>query len=346
MHAKPSDFDASASESASESSPISTSTKGKKGGKGKSLVIVTAANSQYQEWQKRTAIYHIQKQMPDTPLVTVVAKDLGPNHPLATTVDCALPYMGCPAYEYEGVGRTLVPGDDFIVYNRAHSMNRAMEENYETWKADGIETILLIEPDMILMRDLSDIHPKRGSPIGHEFFYMIDGPIKERVISHCTPNPEYYRPVGLPMAIHIDDFKELLPLWIEKTIAVRTQEWGWDNGAKSWIADMWGMTCAFADLKINATASHIGLHTNADKKWDDSAWAIHYTFFAASGDESYRFEKRDWTVGAPRPRPYGPIPHEGTDALSILFADALDEALVAVYGTTDKTKYANGEVGQ
>lgn len=169
---------------------------------------------------------------------------------------------------------------------------------------------------------------------------MQMSPYYAKLIPQCTPYPEYYSPIGLPMVLHIDDLMEILPRWVEKTKLIRSSKWAYDEqGRPSWLADMISLCCVLCDLKMRVLAKPTAPEPPMDPDMVDDAYSfgLHWTFNTKNGD--YYFEKRDWWMGAPLPRPFGPLPREGSSALQIIFADTMDEALVAAYGKTDQRKY-------
>ncbi|KNC47355.1 uncharacterized protein AMSG_03789 [Thecamonas trahens ATCC 50062] len=325
----------------------SNGTRWRKGGK--TMVVLHVANGKYQEWQMRTALYSLRKYNPEIKIVTLLAmQNKVEDNPYAWEKDCSLgPYSGCPMEVfYEDY--TFTAGDEFVVYNRARHLMKFISELRER-QAQGIDAeytnIILWEPDMTCLRSLDGIVAEPEKPIGHQFWYMEEYHIPRcnNIAKACSMRTDKPPPVGLPMAIHVDDLHTVLGLWIQKTILVRTSDWGKDpdSGTSSWIADMWGLACAFADLgwEVEYT-TRIGPHSGMD--FDHTVypetWAVHYTFLSEFKDKGWRLEKRDWWMGAPLPRPFPPIPDEANDLQKRWFAE-WHEALMATYEPDSRETY-------
>lgn len=202
---------------------------------------------------------------------------------------------------------TYTAGDDFVVYNRARHMQAYINELRRN-QSLGIDAdytnIIIWEPDMLCLRALDDFRAEPERPIGHRYWYMEeDIPRVVNIASRCSVRSTKPPPVGAPMAFHIDDLAMILTTWIEKTILVRTAPWAQDPDSHlpSWIADMWGLGCALADVDWNVTVSldvapEPG--TPFDKSYSPTSFAMHYTFLSEWRDPAnwetivWRMEKR------------------------------------------------------
>ena len=315
---------------------------------GKTMVILHLANGMYQKWQMKVALYSLRKYNPDIKIVSLLAmQNEVEGNPYAWEKNCDEEWSGCPM-EVFTEDYTFTAGDEFVVYNRARHLMKFVSELRKK-QAQGIDAeytnIILWEPDMTCLRNLDDVKAEPQKPIGNRYWYMEEYQYDrcKNIAESCSFRTKRPPPIGPPLAIHIDDLHTVLGLWIEKTILVRTSDWGKDPdaGTSSWIADMWGLSCAIADLGWEVEISDkIGPHSGIDlfQTIHPESWAIHWTFLSEFKDKNWRMEKRDWWMGAPVPRPFPPIPDEANPLQKRWWAE-FHEALMATHEPDSREKY-------
>ena len=311
-----------------------TSTTSPSPSKAKTLILLVISDNQYQDWQSRVFHYHMKKLLlPDQELMTLIS---APGRKVDLEAKCAEEHNNCPLFP-TGDYTTAPNGDVFVVYNRAH----AIREFMDSFDGKGFETVVIVEPDMLPLKPIT-VKATKGEILGHHYFYMereYGGAElnQSALIDYCSFNPDQVEPIGVPYVLHIDDLRNMLPLWIEKTIKMRIpQPWlsGDQKGERSWIADMWSFACAAADLNIKSIASPtFGPETAIDPTPGDDSLFIHYTYGYTFGD--FKFEKRDWTSQPPQPRPFPASPSDAPNEIESIHLSMLNEALVAIFGPTN-----------
>jgi len=151
------------------------------------------------------------------------------------------------------------------------------------------EVILLIEPDCVFLGPLTGELVRRGHPMSHPIGYMDPSPNAELVQKHCS-RPELVEVAGIPtVLIHRDDLMELLPLWIEKTENIRNDPRSLELLEGGWIADMWGYTCAAAEIGLRHQLRAL---SRVQGEEPAAQPIIHYCYASSYTEHDWHWDKR------------------------------------------------------
>jgi len=178
------------------------------------------------------------------------------------------------------------------------------------------EVILLIEPDCVFLGSLTGELVSRGCPVSHPIGYMDPLPNAQLLQKHCS-RPELVDAAGIPtLLIHRDDLIELVPLWIEKTENMRSDPQSLELiGGGGWIADMWGYTCAAAEMGIRHK-----LRPLARSQGEDQADLpiIHYCYASSCAKHDWHWDKRYYRPWERVPDPPNEVPSVDKALITLL----------------------------
>jgi hypothetical protein len=196
--------------------------------------VFSVDGSLYQRWQADLLAYSHRKAGQPGPLTRLFSSD-GPPPRFAGLTFHTRSYSTHPA-----------TGDHYPPYNRIMALKDWLSES-----PPAEEVILLVEPDCVFLSPLTGELVSRGHPVSHPIGYMDPLPMAELVERHCS-RPELVDVAGIPtLLIHRDDLMEVVPVWIEKTEDIRNDPKSRElAGASGWMADMWGYTCAAAEIVL------------------------------------------------------------------------------------------------
>jgi hypothetical protein len=118
------------------------------------------------------------------------------------------------------------------------------------------ETIFIVDPDSAFAAKVQDPAPfPEGEAYAEAYDYMASDRVANRIVleRHCSRQLHgQVQPVGIYIAINKADLIRLAPLWLEKSINIRS-----DKVCRSilpddgWVSEMWGYTIAAAELGIH-----------------------------------------------------------------------------------------------
>jgi hypothetical protein len=218
------------------------------------------------------------------------------------------PSLPCETFHHPTYTECLAEADRYSPYNRIVGLR--------TWldSGGGGETLLLLDPDCVFLAPVL-MRVRRGAAVTQAVGHMDIDADQELVLRHCR-RPDAVQPVAtFSTFIHRDDLQELLPAWLEKTLAIRA-----DSASRSradWIADMWGYAFAAAELGLQHELRPI-----THDQWDDARDRplIHYCQASASPDRQWSWDKRTY-----RPWERVPSPPPGTPLASVELIRLLNE---------------------
>ncbi len=182
-------------------------------------------------------------------------------------------------------------GDEFACYNKPLALNEWLKA---TPSRD--ETILLVDPDFVFLQPVS-MFVRPGKPIAQRISYMNTKKFAQLLERHCQA-PEEVQSLGFPVLIHRYDLERLVPLWVEKTEAIRNHPV--DREDAGWLAEMWGYVTAAADLGLCHQLQHL-----AAFQMDICVEIpfIHYCYESQSSMADWRWDKRGYEPGELFPLP-------------------------------------------
>jgi peptidyl serine alpha-galactosyltransferase len=278
--------------------------------------VFSVDGSLYQRWQADLLAYSHHKVGQPGPLTRLLSSD-GPPTPFAGTTFHTKPYFPHP-----------VTGDYYPPYNRIMALRAWLTENPPTQ-----EVILLVEPDCVFLGSLTGELVSRGHPVSHPIRYMDPVPRPgwrrdQLVQKHCS-RPELVEPAGIPtVLIHRDDLMEVVPLWIEKTEDIRNDPKSRElAGASGWMADMWGYTCAAAEIGLRhklrplaRTPGEAQAFGYACTPGEDQADLpiIHYCFPWSDAANRWVWEKRTYRPWEKVPDPPDDVPSASKALIGLL----------------------------
>lgn len=228
-------------------------------------IVFSIDGSAYQRWQAQLLRYSIDRARQPGRLIALVSSDGAAN---AGTGEQFL----TPSYSRYG-------GDRYPPYNRIMATADWLDA-----PGERPQTLLLVDPDFVFLRPFTAT-VTRGAPIAQPMTKMFDtaSPIIERF---CR-NPDRVQFVGVPIVIHVDDLREIVPLWREKTLAIRH-----DPAAHlqaGWIAEMWGYVLAAAELGMTHTVQAMAHFAGSDL---DALPMVHYTYPFQNRGQGWTWDKR------------------------------------------------------
>ena len=112
------------------------------------------------------------------------------------------------------------------------------------------DSILLLEPDMVLLAPLDPMEASSGRPAGHGPWLWYGNEymgITQPEIAGRSSHPELVRSVGVPLLIQRDDLAATLPGWLERTREARREGLPKQD---PWCATMFGLALASADCGL------------------------------------------------------------------------------------------------
>jgi peptidyl serine alpha-galactosyltransferase len=251
--------------------------------------VFSVDGSVYQQWQADLLAYSHRKVGQPGPLTRLLSAD-GPSPRFAGRTFHTRPYCPHPA-----------TGDHYPPYNRIMALGAWLRKN-----PPAEEVILLLEPDCVFLAPLLPAEPvSRGHPVSHPIGYMDPVPKAELLQKHCS-RPELVDAAGIPtVLIHRDDLMELVPLWIEKTENIRNDPKSLELIDGGWIADMWGYTCAAAEIGLRHK-----LRPLARSQGEDQADLpiIHYCYDSSYAEHDWHWDKRTYRPWERVPDPPDEVP--------------------------------------
>ena len=301
------------------------------------LVLLVVSDAVYQWWQLRIYLYHHARVNQPGKLVILMSSK---NHKgFKVPHECDAPFSGCGDIFLTGDYTVSPEGDSFVVYNRAHGIREYVEHLEETGEIENYSNVLIVEPDMVLLKPMLMV-AQHHAPIGFHYFYMEESYFwgnNTELLKVCTTRPQDATAIGVPYIISMDDLRTILAPWIKKTVVMRLEQPWVEGHPRSWIADMWGFACAASDMGWTGTYDdpQLAPEPPIDQNVFAHSACIHYTYgndvVDKDGNKLWRFDKRDWYHSVPKPRPYHPLP-DIASPLQRLYQHAINTAMVAIWG--------------
>lgn len=198
--------------------------------------------------------------------------------------------------------------DDYPIYNKVGAL-----ASWVTLSPPAEESLLVLDPDCIFLTPF-DEPAERGRPLAQFIHYMNPRhPRHVELIKRHGYKPELVQAIGIPLLLHRDDAKELFPLWMEKTEAIRDDPMSCELAG--WIADMWGYAFAAADLGLRHQLRRLC-------RWEIEDVAdlpiIHYCYESKNAHGDWEWDKRTYQPWQPVAEPPYDTPMAGATLISLL----------------------------
>ena len=250
--------------------------------------VFSVDGSLYQRWQADLLAYSHHKVGQPGPLTRLLSSDRPPT-PFAGRTFHTKSYCPHP-----------VTGDYYPPYNRIMALRDWLSE-----RPPAEEVVLLVEPDCVFLGSLTGELVSRGYPVSHPISYMDPLPQAELVQKHCS-RPELVEPAGIPtLLIHRDDLMEVVPLWIEKTEDIRNDPTSRELIEGGWIADMWGYTCAAAEIGLRHKLRELARVQGEDQA---DLPIVHYYYPSSYAEYGWHWDKRNYRPWERVPNPPDEVP--------------------------------------
>jgi hypothetical protein len=271
--------------------------------------VFSVDGSLYQRWQADLLAYSHHKIGQPGPLTRLLSAD-GPPTPFAGRTFRTAPYSPHPLSE-----------DDYTPYNKPAALKAWLQE-----EPPSEDVVLILDPDCIFLEPLAG-SVSRGSPVAQPWDLMHTTQHRWFVEKHCS-NPELVEDVGVPILIHMDDLVALAPLWLEKTEQIRSDPES--RQYVGWIAEMWGYTCAAAELGLRHKP-----HALARLQGEDQADLpiVHYCYASSCAEHDWHWDKRYYRPWERVPDPPNEVPSVDKALIGLLNEwVAMPEHQICLYG--------------
>ena len=210
-------------------------------------------------------------------------------------------------------------GDAYAPYNRPISIKEYLDN-----VIPQEEYMVVIDPDTIIRKPLDNLGVERGKPIAQRYEYLTDKNALAILGKKFIGTDKGLQPIGMPMIIHRDDLKRLVPVWLELTEQIRN-----DPDTKElagWIAEMHGYCLAAARLGL----THVIRNDLADRtpytRLSDP-YVLHYDLRHDSKDFSW--DKREYLdVDLLSDNKLMPVPKSPPNDRFLEVFDMLNEAII------------------
>jgi hypothetical protein len=277
--------------------------------------VFSTDDSLYQAWQADLLAYSHRKAGQPGPLTRLCSGSTAPSA------------FGAHIFQTRSYSPHPATGDDYPPYNRVGALTEWLERS-----PPEEETLLILDPDCVFLTAFNEpVH--RGRPVAQWIGYMDTAlPQHTQLLERHGYNPESVQTMGIPLLIHRDDLRAVLPLWMEKTESIRNDPVS--RELARWIAEMWGYVFAAAQLGLRHE-----LRDLAQWPMDDCVDLpfIHYCFPSHSPDGQWEWDKRGY-----KPWERVPDPPSGVPRAAVALISLLNELAETRAGVTPQSSAADG----
>jgi peptidyl serine alpha-galactosyltransferase len=258
--------------------------------------VFSTDESLYLRWQAHLLAYSHRKVNQPGPLTWLYSGSSTPP-PFDGQLFQAKPYSPHP------------PNDDiYPPYNRIGALMEWLELS-----PPAEETLLIIDPDCIFITPF-DEPAERGRPVAQPVFYLHPAESNNsKLMKRHGYRPNSVDPVGVPVLIHRDDLRALLPLWMQRTEEIRNDQIS--REVIGWIAEMWGYVFAAADLGLRHELRDLARWQTEDRT---DVPLIHYCYGSQSTQEQWEWSKRSYKPWERVPQPPQDLPQSSVLLISLL----------------------------
>ena len=155
-----------------------------------------------------------------------------------------------------------VTGDRYSPYNKPASIVHWLEHAKPT-----AEYVIILDADMVIRTPMTAelVGVERGRPVSAHYGYLKGiFPENYMKVKERVKNVEKAQQVGGFSVMHIEDLRQVAPLWLKWTEEVRADPESWGNtgdifnangkAGPPWIAEMYGYVFACAEVGLDFKA--------------------------------------------------------------------------------------------
>jgi peptidyl serine alpha-galactosyltransferase len=258
--------------------------------------VFSTDGSLYQRWQADLLAYTHRKANQPGPLTWLYSASDPP------------PAFDGQVFQTRAFSPHPVTNDHYPPYNRIGALSEWLAQS-----PPEEETLLLLDPDCVFIT-ACDETVDRGHPIAHPILSMdVFNESHPELLKRYGYRADQLQGVGVPMLIHRDDLKALMPLYMEKTEVLRADpECREEIG---WMSDMWGWAFAAADLGLRHERRELS-RWQMDHVTDLPF--IHYCYSSASAQTDWHWDKRRYEPWTPVPQPPPDVSRASVTLISVL----------------------------
>lgn len=264
-------------------------------------LLVSAQCSPYQDWQSVGVYWTAKERWPQAGFTRLLSCETANNY-----IDL-LPSFVCSDW-----GKHPKSGDEYLPYNRP----RAITEYLQSVIPEE-EYLVIVDPDIIICKPLTDLPVQRGIPVAQKYDYLHNDDALNKLAQRFLGTTKNVQPLGMPMVIHRDDLRQLAPLWLELTEKIRD-----DPETKEiagWIAEMHSYCLASAQLGlVHKVRDDLADRVPYDRV--SSPYVLHYDL--EHHEKEFNWNKRDYLViDMINSTDLMPVPQKGNKYFKQVFED-------------------------
>lgn len=258
--------------------------------------VFSVDGSLYHRWQADLLAYSHQKVGQPGPLTRLYSAHGRP------------PSFAGGTFRTEPYSPHPLSGDDYAPYNKPRALQAWLHE-----ATPAEDVVLILDPDCVFLKPTT-ASVDRGAPLAQPMNYLIPTENPELVRRHCRQGAAV-QGIGIPILIHRDDLRALVPRWLHKTEAIRDDPRS--RELAGWIAEMWGYAFAAADLGLRHITQELARFQKQNRA---DLPIIHYCCSSQDADGHWEWDKRAY-----RPWKRVPDPPTATPLASVRFVGLLNE---------------------
>jgi peptidyl serine alpha-galactosyltransferase len=259
--------------------------------------VFSTDGSLYQRWQADLLAYSYRKVDQPGPLTRLYSAWNTPSTFDGQTFQTE-PYSPHPT-----------TNDDYPPYNRIGALLSWLKLS-----SPPEETLLILDPDCIFITAFDEA-VECGRPIAQWIAHLdTSRPKNAELLKRHGFREESVQLMGIPLLIHREDLRVVLPLWMEKTEEIRNDPIS--RELSGWVAEMWGYVFAAAQLGLRHELRFLA-HKN-DEDESDKLPFIHYCHPSASARGQWQWHKWLYRAWDPVPEPPPDVPAPTVPFISLL----------------------------
>lgn len=205
--------------------------------------LISSQCNNYQDWQTSALYWSIKEIWPKVAVTRLLACEKTDSYKYLEIMPTTV------TKEYQDID-----GESYLPFNKPGSITEYFETN-----DPKEEYMILVDPDMVLLRDFKEFKPTENSAYGQKYDHMLygqeagaenvgEGLLKIARILEPDLNPDLLQPIGVPIIIKTNNLRQIAPLWLEYTKRIRNNKEC--NKIAGWIAEMQAYAIASAVLGI------------------------------------------------------------------------------------------------
>lgn len=260
--------------------------------------VFSVDNSAYLHWQTELLAYSMQQVQQPGALTRLFSS----SEPMS---------VFRAGYTFQTDSYTHFHGDNYSPRNRVMALL--------DWLSAGLpeeESVLLIDPDCVFLSPL-DEEVERGLPIAQDIPYMSPYQANNlALIQRHGFRPERIQGMGIPLIIHREDLRALLPLWRSYLEAIRRDPVSLEYLGGGWTTEMWGYVFAASKLELWHEIRQLAQFQDQDR---DDLPLVHYCYDSKLPENEWQWSKRTYHAWQPVEMPAaGGVPRASVALLDLL----------------------------